>query len=131
MLASLKRRVEDLKRETFALYLATRDPRTPWYAKAFVAVVVAYAVSPIDLIPDFIPVLGVLDDLILIPAGAWIAYRLIPAEVLDDCRRRARESMAEGRPSGRAAAVVVIAIWLALAAACALWAWEAFAPRGP
>jgi len=131
MLESLKRRVEDLKRETFALYLATRDPRTPWYAKAFVAVVVAYAVSPIDLIPDFIPVLGVLDDLILIPAGAWVAYRLIPREVLDDCRRRARESMGQGRPSGRTAAVVVIVIWLALAAACALWAWEAFAPRGP
>jgi len=131
MFETLKRRVEDLERETFALYLAARHPRTPWYAKVFVAIVVAYAVSPIDLIPDFIPVLGFLDDLILIPAGAWIAFRLIPGDVLDECRSRARESLEEGRPSGRAAAVVVVLIWLALAAVGAMWAWEAFRPRSP
>jgi uncharacterized membrane protein YkvA (DUF1232 family) len=131
MFDALKERVEALKRETFALYLAARHPRTPWYAKAFVAVVVAYAVSPIDLIPDFIPVLGFLDDLVLIPAGVWIAIRMIPAEVLDECRARAHESMAEGQPSGRAAAVVVVAIWLVLAALALLWGWEALAPRGP
>lgn len=131
MLEKLKDRVEDLKRETFALYLAARHPLTPWYAKAFVALVVAYAVSPIDLIPDFIPVLGFLDDLILIPAGVWIAIRMIPAPVLEECRARAGESLGEGRPSGRAAAAVVIAIWVVLAALFALWGWEALGNRAP
>ncbi len=131
MLEAFKTRLESLKRETYALYLAARHPGTPWYAKAFVAVVVAYAVSPIDLIPDFIPVLGLLDDLVLLPMGIWIAIRMIPPAVLDECRTRAGESMEEGRPSGRTAAVVVVAIWLVLAAVALLWGWEAFGPRGP
>lgn len=115
MAGRLRERVEALKRETFALWLAARHPGTPWFAKAFVAMVVAYAVSPIDLIPDFIPVLGFIDDLVLVPAGIWIAMRLIPAEVLDECRARSAEAFSGGQPSGRAAAIVVVAIWVALA----------------
>ena len=100
--------------ETYALYLAYRDPRVPWYARAFAALVVGYAFSPIDLIPDPIPVLGYLDDLILVPLGIALAVRMIPAEVLAEHRLKAREI--RGKPVNRAAAVVVVAVWLALAA---------------
>jgi uncharacterized membrane protein YkvA (DUF1232 family) len=86
LLKELKRRARYLKSETFALYLAARDPRTPWYAKLVVAGIVAYAFSPIDLIPDFVPVLGYLDDLVLIPAGIALAIRLVPDPVLMECR---------------------------------------------
>src|SRR5712691_3572734 len=86
----LKARAHLLKRDTIALYLVARDPRTPWYAKVLAAAVVAYALSPIDLIPDFIPVLGYLDDLILVPAGIALVLRLVPAEVMADCREQAR-----------------------------------------
>ena len=88
MLEGLKAKARALKREVQALILAARDPRTPWYAKWLVAGVVAYALSPIDLIPDFIPVLGLLDDLIIVPLGIVIAIRLIPAQVLAECRAR-------------------------------------------
>ena len=87
----------------------------PWYARLWVAIVVGYALSPLDLIPDFIPVLGYLDDLILIPAGIVIAIKLIPAPVLAECRARAQREMAQNKPAGRTAAVIIIAIWLALA----------------
>src|SRR5215510_4795683 len=86
MLARLKFRARALKNEAFAVYLAAKDPRTPWYAKALIFFVVAYTFSPIDLIPDFIPVLGYLDDLIITPGGVWLAIRLIPAEVLEEAR---------------------------------------------
>jgi uncharacterized membrane protein YkvA (DUF1232 family) len=125
MLAALNERLRKLKRETHALYLAARHPRTPWYAKLFVAGVVAYAVSPIDLIPDFIPVLGLLDDMLLIPIGIMIAVRLIPRDVLAECRASAQQ--AEGGPSGRVAAAIVIVIWIVLTALCALWGYRAFA----
>ena len=98
----------------YALYLAYRDPRVPWYARVFAACVVGYAFSPIDLIPDPIPVLGYLDDLILIPLGVALAVRMIPAEVLDDCREKARS--AEGKPVNRKAAVFVVTVWVVLAA---------------
>ena len=84
-----KRRVSEWKRETIVLYHACRDPRTPWYAKALGVAVIAYALSPIDLIPDFIPVLGYLDDLILVPIGIWLVLRLIPREVWRDAQARA------------------------------------------
>jgi len=122
-----KGRARQLKTETYALYLAYRDPRVPWYAKLCAAVVVGYAFSPIDLIPDFVPVLGYLDDLILVPLGIALAVRLVPGEALAECRARAAEVMAEGKPVSRAAAGVVIAIWLLLAMAMALAAlrlWE-------
>jgi uncharacterized membrane protein YkvA (DUF1232 family) len=127
VLQDFKNRVHQLKRETHALYLAARHPRTPWYAKLFVAGVVAYAFSPIDLIPDFIPILGYLDDLILIPLGIAVAIKLIPPEVLSECRARAAEAAASGKPVSRAAAAVIIAIWVLLALLCALWMYEAFA----
>ena len=93
-----KARARQLKAEVYALYLAYRDPRVPWYAKVLAACVVGYALSPIDLIPDFIPVLGYLDDLVLIPLGIALTLRLIPPEVLDECRARACAELAEGKP---------------------------------
>jgi uncharacterized membrane protein YkvA (DUF1232 family) len=110
-----------LKSETYALYLAYRDPRVPWYAKLFAALVVGYAFSPIDLIPDPIPVLGYLDDLILVPLGVALAVRMIPEDVLSESRKKAREMMERGeRPVSRAAAAVIVILWLALAVLGAL-----------
>ena len=125
-LAELKQRARRLRADTFALYLAARHPETPWYARLFVAGVVAYAFSPIDLIPDFVPVLGYLDDLILIPMGVALAVKMIPDPVLAECRARAKEIIANGKPVSLAAGVVILAIWLALAALCILWAYETF-----
>ena len=99
-----------------ALYLAYRDPRAPWYARAFAAYVVAYAFSPLDLVPDFIPVLGYLDDLVLIPLGIALAIRMIPPGVLEESREKARAAVLQGNPVNRAAAVAIVALWLALAA---------------
>ena len=129
MLEGFKNRVRHLKRETYALYLAARHSRTPWYAKLFVAGVVAYAFSPIDLIPDFVPVLGYLDDLILIPLGIVVAIKLVPPEVLAECRARAHEAEANGKPVSRVAAAVIIGIWVLLAVLCAWWGYEVFARR--
>lgn len=122
-ITALRGRARRLKSETYALYLAYRDPRVPWYAKLIVASVVAYAFSPIDLIPDFIPVLGYLDDLVLIPVGIALALKLIPPDVMAECRERARG--VEGRPVSWAAAAVIGAIWLGLAALAVLWVIKA------
>ncbi|MBE9478661.1 MAG: DUF1232 domain-containing protein [Chloroflexi bacterium] len=111
-----KRKVKLLRAETYALYLAYRDPRVPWYAKVFAALVVGYAFSPIDLIPDFIPIVGYLDDLILVPIGITIALKMIPKEVMEECRVNAREALKDGRPTNWAAAIVIVGIWLLLAA---------------
>lgn len=107
----LKRWARKLKAEGYALYLAYKDPRVPWYARVFVACVVGYAFSPIGLIPDPILVLGYLDDLVLVPLGIALAVRMIPAEVLAECREKARIIVAEGRPISRVAAAVVAAVW--------------------
>jgi uncharacterized membrane protein YkvA (DUF1232 family) len=115
-LESLKQWARRLKLELVALYLCYRDPRVPWYARLFAGAVVAYAFSPIDLIPDFIPVLGLLDDLLLVPLGIWLALKMIPAEVIADSRARAAEALRDGKPVNRAAAVVIVAIWLLMAA---------------
>lgn len=128
MLKDLKQRVRLLKAETFALYLAARHPSTPWYAKMLVAVIVAYALSPIDLIPDFIPVLGYLDDLILIPIGIALAIKLVPPAVLTECRARSQEALVNGKPVSRIAGAVIITLWLVLAALGIVWAYEAFTP---
>ena len=112
MFADWKRRVRQLKTEVFALYLAYRDPRTPWYAKVVVALVVGYALSPIDLIPDFVPVLGYLDDLLLLPLGILLALCLIPAEVMAACRVQAAEM--HNRPDSRLGLALVVAIWLVM-----------------
>jgi uncharacterized membrane protein YkvA (DUF1232 family) len=114
----LERWARRLKVEVYALYLAYKDPRVPWYARVFAAVVVGYAFSPLDLIPDPIPVLGYLDDLILIPLGIALAIRMIPPPILAECREEARE--AKDGPVSKVAAVVVIAVWIALAA-LAVW----------
>jgi uncharacterized membrane protein YkvA (DUF1232 family) len=112
MFNELKQRARALKRETLALYYAYRDPRTPLIAQLWALLVLLYALSPIDLIPDFIPVLGYLDDVILVPAGIALAIRLIPAEVMEAARLTAAQ--AEGRPNrlGRVGAVFIIIIWL-------------------
>jgi uncharacterized membrane protein YkvA (DUF1232 family) len=114
----LERWARRLKVEIYALYLAYKDPRVPWHARAFAALVVGYAFSPIDLIPDVIPVLGYLDDLLIVPLGIALAIRMIPPPVLAECREEARNS--KDRPVNKVAAVVVVAIWIALAAS-ALW----------
>lgn len=111
-----KRRARRLKAETHALYLAYGDPRMPLHAKLFAALVVGLAFSPIDPIPDFIPILGYLDDLLLIPLGVALAVRMIPEEVLSESRKRAREMAERGeRPVSRAGTAVIITLWLALA----------------
>ena len=124
LVAELKQRARRLKTETFALYLVARHPGTPWYAKLFVTGIVAYAFSPFDLIPDFVPVLGYLDDLILIPMGIALAIRMVPPSVLAECRARAQEVMSQGKPVNRIAGAVIVVIWIALAALFAVWAYE-------
>lgn len=114
-----KQRARTLRRETYALYFACRDPRVPWYAKALAGLVVAYAFSPIDLIPDFIPVLGYLDELLLIPLGVIAVRAMIPADVLSECRERARGL--EGKPTNWFAAAFVVVLWIALAAGAIYW----------
>ena len=111
-----KRRARQLKLEVYAIYIAYRDPRVPWYARLFAAGVVAYAFSPIDLIPDPIPILGYLDDLILIPLGVALALKMIPAEVMAESREKAKDIIRQGKPVNRAAAIVIITIWLLSAA---------------
>ena len=107
-----KQKVKALKSETYALYLAAKDPRVPWYAKALILFVVAHTISPIDLIPDFIPLLGYLDDLIIAPLGIAIAIKLIPPDILEECRQQAQQLFAEDKPPNQWAAVVIITIWL-------------------
>lgn len=120
-LAALKARAEALKHETLALWYALKHPRTPLAAKVVAAMVVAYAVSPIDLIPDFIPVLGMLDDLILLPLGIALCIRLLPAEVMAECRERARESLEQ--PKSYAAAAIIVVLWVVALAALGWWAY--------
>jgi uncharacterized membrane protein YkvA (DUF1232 family) len=104
-----------LKRDAYAVYLAARDPRTPWYVKLLAVVVAAYAFSPIDLIPDFIPIIGYLDDLILVPLGIWLVVSLIPEKAMAEYRARASEVMQ--RPhGGKIAAIAIIVIWMVSAA---------------
>jgi uncharacterized membrane protein YkvA (DUF1232 family) len=125
-LEKLKQRSRHLKADTLAVYFAARDPRTPWYAKLLVAGIVAYAFSPIDLIPDFVPVLGYLDDLILIPMGIALAIKLIPKSVLAECRVRAQESIQRTKPVSFVAGALIVVIWLVLAALCIRWVYRAF-----
>ena len=116
-----KQQVRKLKKETLAIYLACKDSRVPWYARALAAVVVAYALSPIDLIPDIIPVIGYLDDLILVPLGIALVLRMIPPDVLAECREKAETAMAQTTPTSRIAAVVIVLIWLLLGILAVIW----------
>jgi uncharacterized membrane protein YkvA (DUF1232 family) len=123
-LQTWKQWAKRLKSETYVLYLAYKDPRTPWYAKVFAACVVGYAFSPIDLIPDPIPVLGYVDDLILIPIGVIIARKMIPEQVIAEARKKAKTL--EGKPVNRKAAVVIVAMWIVLAALAIVLVARAF-----
>jgi uncharacterized membrane protein YkvA (DUF1232 family) len=109
---SWKRRARRLKAETYTLYLAYRHPRTPWYAKVLAALIVGYVFSPIDPIPDFIPGVGLLDEMVVVPMGILIAAKMIPSDVFAECREKAREVEEGEKPVSRVAAVVVVAIWL-------------------
>ena len=113
MLDKLKSRARALKNEAFAVYLAAKDPRTPWYAKALIFFVVAHTFSPIDLIPDFIPILGYLDDLIITPLGLALAIRLIPAEVLEEARAKVATSGLD-RKVGYIGAAVILFVWIVI-----------------
>jgi len=122
--ASLRKWARGLRQQTLVVYHAARDPRTPWYVRALAFAVAAYALSPIDLIPDFIPVLGYLDDLIVVPWGLMLVLRLTPREVLAASRIKAEE--AADRPVSRGMAAVVAGTWVLLAVVFGLWAWRAF-----
>jgi uncharacterized membrane protein YkvA (DUF1232 family) len=110
-----KERATQLKQEVHALALACKDPRVPWYAKLLAVLIVAYALSPIDLIPDFIPVLGYLDDLVLVPLGIFLVLRMIPDEVMVEYRERAKEFAEHKRSTNWLAATVIIALWTIMA----------------
>ena len=114
MFTKLKTKAKQMKGEMYTLFLAYRHPATPWYAKVFAAVVVAYAFSPIDLIPDFIPVLGYLDDVILIPLGIALVLKTIPGDVLDEYRLKAESAFAEKRPRNWVAGGAILLVWFAL-----------------
>jgi uncharacterized membrane protein YkvA (DUF1232 family) len=116
-----KQRVRQLKQETYAIYLACKDPRVPWYVRVFAGFVVAYAFSPIDLIPDVIPILGYLDDLVLVPLGIILVLKMMPSEVLEECRAQAKAVMAEGKPKSKIAAIIIVAIWLLLGVLAVVW----------
>ena len=111
MLNRLKQRARALKNEAFAVYLAAKDPRTPWYAKALVFFVVAHTFSPIDLIPDFIPILGYLDDLIITPGGLWLAVRMIPPDVLAEARVTAATQGLD-KSIGKVGAILIVSLWI-------------------
>ncbi len=119
------RRLKDwaraIRRDIHALWLAARDPRVPWYAKAFALAIAAYALSPIDLIPDFIPILGYLDEVILLPPAILLAIRLVPPEVMAE--HRASAAAAQARPVSRAGAALIVAVWVAVAALLVWWFW--------
>lgn len=123
--ARLRQSADRLARQTSALLLAYRDPRTPWYAKAWAALVLAYALSPVDLIPDFIPLLGSLDDLLLVPLGVWVAVRMIPPQVMTEARARAEQAGGPGEALGRWGIGLVVLVWLLGIALVAwlLWGW--------
>ena len=117
----LKTWARRMKRDTLALYLARRDPRVPWHAKAMAMVTAAYALSPIDLIPDFIPVLGYLDELIILPLFIYVTIRLIPPDIMVELRAQADQHLSENRPRSMTGAVVIILIWLSIVALVVYW----------
>lgn len=123
MLHALKEWARGIKRDAVTLWFACRHPATPWAPKAVCLFVVGYALSPIDLIPDFIPVLGYLDELLLLPGLVWLAVRLLPPAVVEDCRSRAEQWLAGpgGKPRSLAGAAVIVCLWVTAAAAAGYW----------
>lgn len=128
MLDGAKRWAKAVKRDVHAVFLAARHPATPWYAKALAVAVAAYALSPIDLIPDFIPVLGYLDDLLIVPLGILLVTKLVPAPVMAECRAEAEAEAAGQRPRSLAGAAAIVLLWLLAAALLLWWLWPAAAP---
>lgn len=130
MLSTLQQRARKLKDETATLIVAWDDPRTPWAARVLLVLVIAYALSPIDLIPDFVPVLGYLDDLLLLPLGIALALTLIPPTVLADSRARLQSQGADPNDrAGRAAAAVIVLLWVAALGGVIRWGWRWWATR--
>ena len=109
---SWRTKARQLRTEIVALYLASKHPGTPWYAKVLAALIIGYALSPIDLIPDFIPVVGYLDDLILVPAGIALLIKIIPRDVLEECRAKAQSDRLNRKPENWIAAIIIVLIWL-------------------
>jgi len=132
-LQTLRAWARRIRRDVLTLWFAAKHPRTPWYAKALGTIAVAYALSPIDLIPDFIPVLGYLDEVILLPLLIWMTVRMLPPDVLLASRASAEAwiASAASRPRSMAGAVAIVGIWLIVASGLAIWAFRAFAPQGP
>jgi uncharacterized membrane protein YkvA (DUF1232 family) len=126
----LKASARKLKNETYALWLAYRHPRTPWYAKVFAACVVAYALSPIDLIPDFIPILGYLDDLVLVPLGIALSLRMIPKDVMKECREKAETLNSMKLGKNWFAAVAVMFFWVLVLAVAGFFVWRVIKGKG-
>lgn len=124
MLDRWKEKAQQLKTETYALYIAYKDPRVPRYAKVLAAFVVAHTLSPIDLIPDFIPVLGYLDDLIITPLGLVLVLRMIPEEVMIEARQKAEMSMGEVDRVARIGGIIVVSIWVLIGAVIVMWVYK-------
>ena len=127
MLEKLKTAAKRLKREVMTLYFVARDSRTPWYARGLAFVVVGYALSPFDLIPDAIPVLGLLDDVILVPAGIWLVLKLVPLNILEEAQGEAAK--AESRPVSYIAAAFMIAVWILMLLFSAKIVFDLLKPR--
>lgn len=121
MLARLKGWARTIKRDAIALFLAARDPRTPWHAKVMAGLIAAYALSPIDLIPDFIPVLGYLDDLVIVPLGIWVVVRLVPSDLMQELRTEA--GRLEAKPISRAGALLIVGLWIVATNLLLWWFW--------
>ena len=109
---SWRTKSKQLKGEVYALYLAYKHPRTPWYAKVLAALIIGYTLSPIDLIPDFIPVVGYLDDLIIVPLGIALLIKIIPRDILEECRKKAQSDFLNRKPKNWIAAIIIVLIWL-------------------
>jgi len=130
VLASFKARAAELRREVLAIYLAAKHPRTPWYAKALLVAIVGYVLSPIDLIPDFIPVLGLLDEIVLLPFALVLVVKLVPEDVMAECRARALERRPEGAALGRIGAAFIVLVWIALIVLALMWMSAAARAQG-
>ncbi|WP_100408406.1 YkvA family protein [Bacillus solitudinis] len=112
MMEKIKAWAQNLKRQIFVLYFAYKDKRVPWYVKLFTGFVVAYAFSPVDLIPDFIPILGYLDDVIIVPLGIMFSLKMIPKDVLSDCEVKAKEKMRNGKPKNWIVGSIILLVWI-------------------
>lgn len=118
---NIKQKIRQLQRETYAIYLASKHPDVPWYARTLAVCVAAYDFSPIDLIPDVIPIIGYLDDLILVPLGILLVKRMIPPDVLAECRQKSEEAMREKHAKNWIMAAVIVSIWVILGGLVAVW----------